>query len=403
MASTKSIYSFIYNRKRQKNGEKPIELRIYFPNKKMMYISTGIKILEKYWDNEEKRVNRSHPLYLEYNEALYKLRYKIEEYEYRCERDGGDFRKETITSMLNPSWQDNDFIDWCKGYNYQEEKAGIIKYESWQKYNSVINNLKIFSQSFLDKKGKLTFKTIQTKDFAENLEMEIYAHYKAEVGNKYITLLKKFFNEAQKKGLIEQNVIGLIRKRKVRTKSRRNLTEQELKRLEDIDRSELKKYDIITLDKFLFSCYTGLRISDNSALLKKDILKTENGLVIDIVTEKMQGQRVVLPIDLLFDGKAGAIARRYMEEYPDIKTLFPSLTDQHVNKHLKRIAFFASLDNERLTFHIARHTCATLIAEKSQNPFLIMSILGHADISTSMTYIHNSTAAMIKNLESVKW
>lgn len=44
-----------------------------------------------------------------------------------------------------------------------------------------------------------------------------------------------------------------------------------------------------------------------------------------------------------------------------------------------------------------------MLAEKVDNPFVIMSILGHGDINTSMRYIYRSHKSAEKKLEGVNW
>jgi len=65
------------------------------------------------------------------------------------------------------------------------------------------------------------------------------------------------------------------------------------------------------------------------------------------------------------------------------------------------LAEMAGID-KHLTFHVARHTCASLLADISSNPFLIMEILGHADIQTSMGYIHASPESTKKQFRILK-
>lgn len=44
---------------------------------------------------------------------------------------------------------------------------------------------------------------------------------------------------------------------------------------------------------------------------------------------------------------------------------------------------------EKTRFHDLRHTCATLLIEQEVHPRVVMDILGHAQISTTMnTYAH---------------
>ncbi|NLF43356.1 MAG: tyrosine-type recombinase/integrase, partial [Bacteroidales bacterium] len=74
----------------------------------------------------------------------------------------------------------------------------------------------------------------------------------------------------------------------------------------------------------------------------------------------------------------------------------------HINRLLKILAQMSGV-NARLTFHMARHTFGTFLAELTQNPYLIMDLMGHADIQTSMIYIHRSQERINKQLRNVNW
>jgi integrase len=55
-------------------------------------------------------------------------------------------------------------------------------------------------------------------------------------------------------------------------------------------------------------------------------------------------------------------------------------------------------------FHILKHSVATIIANRVQNIFTLKNHLGHASISSSMSYAHpdpRSTAAQVQHALSV--
>jgi integrase len=83
-------------------------------------------------------------------------------------------------------------------------------------------------------------------------------------------------------------------------------------------------------------------------------------------------------------------------------TIFPTYTNQHTNRLLKVIAGIAKTPM-RLTFHIGRHTFGSMMAEIIQNPYLIMDLMGHADIKTSMIYIHTSQERINRQLKGLNW
>jgi integrase len=82
--------------------------------------------------------------------------------------------------------------------------------------------------------------------------------------------------------------------------------------------------------------------------------------------------------------------------------IFPQYTNQHANRILKVLAVAAKIPT-KLTFHIARHTFGTFLAEKTCNPYLIMDLMGHTDIKTSMIYIHRSQERINRQLKDVNW
>jgi integrase len=150
---------------------------------------------------------------------------------------------------------------------------------------------------------------------------------------------------------------------------------------------------------FLFSCYTGLRFSDVTSLEKRHLIHDNGNYTIVKKMEKVE-KPVTLPISLLFNGKP----LNYILQYVDNKNsyIFPRITNQHMNRQLKILALNADI-SMRLTFHIARHTFGTMLAELTYNPYLIMKLMGHADIETSMIYIHLSQEHINKQLRNITW
>lgn len=84
------------------------------------------------------------------------------------------------------------------------------------------------------------------------------------------------------------------------------------------------------------------------------------------------------------------------------RTVFPHISEAIVEKNLMRIERLMNLPFHS-TFHVSRHTCASQLAERADNPFVIMIVLGHGKINTSMRYIHTSHKTAAKKLENVKW
>lgn len=99
--------------------------------------------------------------------------------------------------------------------------------------------------------------------------------------------------------------------------------------------------------------------------------------------------------------RSGRRGRAFESPYPDQKkrhrTNIPKFLNQHANRVLKTIALMAEID-VRLTYNIARHTHGTRLAEITQKSYLITQLMRHADIDTSMIYIHLSQERTNKQL-----
>lgn len=399
----KARYKFIQGRRSTRPEQ--IELEVYVSSKCRVYIATGYDIPVKYWDVARQRVSPKMANSIAIDDFLTSLKNRIEAKELDCIKKERPFGREEIKMAAygGVDASSDMMVALFRRYNDDQFNRNEIKQRTWQKRTTEINKLSAFLSV---EKGRSDV-PISTFDSATVVLLDAYlqqSYQVATIGKLHFTM-KRFIQRAIKEGIITNDPYKNFRVKKGHTKKKDALTEREVERLEQLDRAELKKIDErlpLVLDKLLLSVYCGLRIGDNGSLLKTEIREEAEGLVIDKVTEKMDGTRVLLPLRVLFGGKGEAIVRRYMQQYPDLDTVFPAIPDQKVNARLKTLAMMAHI-GRRLTFHIARHTCATFLAEKTGNPFVVMKILGHKDIKTSMVYIHNSYTATIRSLEEAKW
>jgi len=128
------------------------------------------------------------------------------------------------------------------------------------------------------------------------------------------------------------------------------------------------------LRKFLFSCYTGLRISD-SAMVSRRMIR--NGV---LTIALVKGQRFGKEVSM----RLPKYAMELIEDRNDL--LFAPIADQTCNLWLKLIAHKAGI-KKRLTFHVSRDTFATLFIEIGGDVFTLKDILGHGDIKTTQIYV----------------
>jgi len=131
---------------------------------------------------------------------------------------------------------------------------------------------------------------------------------------------------------------------------------------------------------FLFSCYTGLRFSDVQALTWSKLQADNNGgTFINYIQKKTQKQEY-LPIPQKAVGflpdRAGA---------SDTDKVFYLPSGGFVNVHLKAWAALAGV-KKHITFHVARHTYATLLLSLGAGIETISKNLGHSEIKTTQAH-----------------
>jgi integrase len=390
----KAVYTFVYNRKKMlnKSGKALIQLSIYIPKIGRKFLSTGIYIKPDEWDDKNKKVKKQNPDYANINRILSNTVRDFEEYEYKVISTGKPFSFEDLERYLNREKITSSFVDFME-HEIQLNKVVENKTQKEHKYTLAV--LKEFRRS-------ITFNDINyqlAQDFDNFLRIE--KKLSQNTIHKHHAHIKRFLNIATKKEIYDfsHNSYKNFHSKKVKS-DRENLTPEQVTALERLNLSEYAIELKEVRDMFMFSCYCGMRYSDVIALKKENIKKDSNGISIRFKMEKVD-RFIELPLYSLFDGKPEKILKYYLKISINDR-IFPQYTNQHINRILKVLAIAAKIQ-VKLTFHIARHTFGTFLAEKTCNPYLIMDLMGHTDIKTSMIYIHRSQERINRQLKDVDW
>ena len=376
----------IFNRKKQTDnqGLSLIEISVFHDGKRQ-YKSTGFRIAEKQWDAKNQRVT-NHPKAAHINAV-------ISQYISRLQQ-----REVELLSKMKP-YTVKDITDENAGripmfleFANKESDERNTCYKSKNLYHTVINNLYDFAG------GDFHFEKINLK-FVRDFDTYLYSLkiHQNTVAKRH-QVFKMFINAAIRDGFLQihQNPYINFQVKKIPS-TRRALEREQLAELETLEVPD----NIITVkEMFLFSCYTGLRFSDMISLRQSDIVRSGEGVYLNIRELKTKKLKQNIPLHILFGGKSVAIIDKYTSKYRD--TVFPTLTDQHINRCLKIIGMLLKLDFP-LTFHCSRHTFGTMLAEKTQDPYLIKELMNHSDLKTSMIYIHQSKTRIENSLKNVDW
>ncbi len=366
----------IYIRTDQKNtdGTSSVLLSVTIKRKKKKFTIT--KVNSKDWNANKSLVKRSDVFFIRKNKLITKFKNKaqfiIDDY----------FLKDKILTLNlfikefdNNSKNINCFFHFVEN----ELKNKVLASETLRTYKASISKLKQFRKNVNIDDINLTFIEAYKKYMIEVLEN------KPNTWNRSLGHLRNFLNWAIKKEIIEKNPFDKISIKSVAS-NRKYLTTDELLILHKIKNSPLlNQNDVITLNYFLFSCYTGLRFTDVENLKQKNI---KNDFV-EIETHKTN-KFVSIP---LIKASRELVAK---SEYPNQK-VFKVACNQVTNKRLKKIMKIANID-KKISFHCSRHTFATIGYSLGIPLLTIKELLGHKDITTTQIYTKVSKEQKVKEM-----
>ena len=145
-----------------------------------------------------------------------------------------------------------------------------------------------------------------------------------------------------------------------------------------------------TLRRYLFSCFTGIRISDSLALTYDNIL--ENTLILKPQKTKELNKIIRVPLT--------NFAKVLLNDCIDKTGLvFPFKTEQAINRELKDIMDDCGI-NKDVSFHSSRHTFATMFYRLTHDIVALQKLLGHCDVKQTMVYTHVVISDIEKEMKS---
>jgi integrase len=271
------------------------------------------------------------------------------------------------------------FIDYLQ--KLADEKRALSKNKRGihQTYESLIKHLTTY------RGDSFTFKHV-TKDFCigfiEYLQTAKNGTYNGLLSqatqHNYIQAMSTALNNAVTDGIISINPINQLKRHERPKKpdsTREYLTIDEMKQLE---KTECIKP--LVKQAFLFSCFTGLRFSDVKALKWGDIqIDSEGKNLIRYTQVKTKKHELLQVSDKAF---------KFLPERgtaKDTDTIFVLWDNGYTNLALKSWALAAGV-KKHVTFHVGRHTNATLLLSLGAPIETISKLLGHSNIRTTQIY-----------------
>ena len=238
----------------------------------------------------------------------------------------------------------------------------------------------------LDKyKAKATFKQVNREYCRGFIEYLKSAQNEKSKGNLtagsqsgYSRLLTVVLNTAVQDDYIMSNPMKRLKRNelpKAPASNREYLTIDEIKKLEKTDctKETVKR-------AFLFTCFCGLRYSDVEALKWGDIQTDNEGKKIIRYRQKKTKKSEYLQVS------DEAIKQLPVQnEAKEDEKIFKLSQNGYINQTLAGWGMAAGI-GKKITFHVARHTYATLLLSLGVAIETVSKLLGHSDIKTTQIY-----------------
>ncbi len=366
----------------KQDGKAAVYLQLHLMKQKTT-VNTGVDIEPQYWDPEKKQVKRSNPLYVEYNLIIDRAVGRASKILARYRMMNEELTPRKFKSEFLHPEKFTDFFPWV--FEEIEKRRGLIADETIILHNSAMNDLRRF-------KKKLRFSEIDHK-FIEQWQISLTRKDNSIATiSKKLRIFRSYINRARRQGKIRTDPFENIKIKRPKGK-KEYLTESELRKLIELyHREGLMDGHRKVLRYFLFSCFTGLRIQDVKKL-SMSMIVGDTIVMVPKKTKNINNETVKIPLckpakELIRD--AGTTW--------SINPIFPSLSDQKTNDYIKDCAKLVKI-KKRLTFHVSRHTFATLFLEKTSDVATLQKLLGHASITQTMDYAHVSETKKKKQIK----
>lgn len=375
------------NDKEKANGEAPLYLRIT-KNRRSRYVSIGVYLAAKDWDETKCMVRKSFPNSVRTNRFIAQ---KVAEamgvgvdMESENKHVSAKALKEAITGRSSIR-----FLDYANTQLKRLEVQGRMGYHD--KTNAVISKIRTYVNGKSPAIDEITVHWLKQYELyliteLNNAPNTIHSNMK---------VIRTIIGKAVEDDLLpfEKNPFLKYKLKWTKTKPE-YLTNEELDRLEKLELEPGSKLELHR-DMFVFASDAGgVRIGD----------------LLNLRTRSFDGSRLILytskttdPLGIKLTDRACALANKYREDgcEPD-DFLFPCInkgTDMEdpttylrvkgsktalINKNLKKLAKAAGIE-KRLTFHVSRHTFGTRAVSKMPMEH-VSKLMTHANIKQTQLY-----------------
>lgn len=395
--STFKLLFYLKKNEPKKNGNVPVMGRITIDGIPKSF-STKLDINLNNWDLKHGRVLGKSAQALSTNLKLDNIRVRINKiYDDMLKDEGFATAQKVKLSFLGVGVMDDAILKVFKDQNEDFERMvskGKRSQNTYNKYKTVYNHLSEFIRERYHREDmafrEITSDFIREFDFFLRIDKEC-THNTVWVYTMPVIALAEL---AIKKGLIRQNPFEDYEISMEET-DRSYLLKEDVEKLMLLKPSK-SKYELVK-DLFIFSCFTGLSYIDIQKLKWSNIQSFFDGH--QWIISRRKKSDVASNVRLL------EIPKRLIDKYRGVtrnEYVFPVPSNATCNSHVKKLIEEAEIITEqKVTFHTARHTFATMFLTEGVPLESLSKMMGHKNISTTQIYAKITSQKISKDMDLV--
>lgn len=377
-----------------KNGKSTIMIRVTL-NSKVTAFSSKLEIEPELWAPKLGKAKGRSNSAMNFNSLLDNIRASLTTtYHELCKTEQLVTTEKIKNSFLGLNSEQQTILKLFAKQNEETRKlvGKSIAKATQCRYELVYSRLKDYILAQY-KVSDISLKEINY-DFIKGFETYLTLNYqcKSNAIAKLIQIFKGIVILARNNGWIIGNPFANY-KIKFEKVDRGYLSEDEIQKIMEkkMENPQLEQ----VRDIFVFSCYTGLAYIDVKNLTYSNIRTSFDGNL--WIMTKRQKTSVAENVPLL------PVPLAIIEKYRGMtknEAVLPVLSNQKMNDCLKEIGDLCGIDRN-LTYHVARHSFATILLSNGVSIESVSKMLGHANIKTTQIYARITDNKISNEMQAV--
>lgn len=350
-------------------------------------VALGFCIKDEQWNAKTQQV-KNHPNAKEFNTELAVAIQRAHSIASQARLEERLLTPDTFKSAYKDPSEKMDVIKFMRS----ELLLKSVNKNTVKRHTTVINKLNDYRVANKKKLGPfLSFQHL-TPELIQAYKQHLLTTNKITTVNKDLATIKEYLTVALKKGIKFKDPFQVTKIKHFKS-TRLALSQKEVDRLEVYYfKEDCPRNHKHLLQYFLFSCYTGLRISDIRTLTWNDI---HDGVIVRQLVKGEENNPKLTTIP---------IAKPAFKFLPTFQKgqykVFSPFAEQYSNRMLKDICALDEVNiKKKVTYHSSRHTFGSLFAIGGDVTAL-KDIMGHGSITTTMGYVHKNPEDLINAVKS---